>query len=874
MGCDGSRIRHRMGIGCRIVLGCLMLLVGVPRTAHTQTALPDTAARPSPLSVGDRLQMGIIDDVALSSEGRFAAYTVRRVVKRTPGEASGDRIRTATERRDLYVASVSGREPPRLLTRGTADAYDPAWHPDSDRLAFVRPVEGTPQIFVLPVGGGAPYQLTDVRHGATAPQWSPTGNQLLFASALPPASLERMEGTFGPTDRPGRTPQDTLVTLPPDTLIVLRDTATLDPVDTLAARPDGRLAPRPDQSPRAQVDTLTTAPADSIAGLLDLLKVRLDTLLQRPAVPTVPDPDGSLLQVRRWLGATQAHGPDVVSHPLPASSIDPTPRYQHYFLVSVPNGIGQRTPPRPTPRRITSGFRTYADAVWLPTGAQIIVSASPPADVPRSRVSERNLYLVSTYGGPMDRLLHIPGMALRQPRITSDGTTVAFLTEALDDPYTPTEIGVFPLDGRTPPTVISGAFDHAIRSIRWSPDGWHLYTTPLADDGIPLVRFTPFAHPDSIPVLPASARLPASRDSFHTTEITAPPVPLERLTDPLRHVSGFDVSDASVVYAARDWNRLPELYANTVSFRRERQLSRLHPDALQQRATRITVDTVNALRTDSVQVRGWLLHSRDTVRTPRPLLVDLSPVPTTLDRWHQRRVWAARGLAVLAVAPPQIRDGAPVPWPTLQTEVEALLRAAVSPTTDGPTGRPIDGSRVGVVGRGSYAPLAAWLTAHTDRFRVAIVDGGLVTPDDNLGVGRDSLRWARHIGGMPWDGPVLPTTRDSAAAALYVQALRPLLASDTTALPPRVLLERRDPLAYAPRMDTPLLLLTTEGTPRATQTERLYRRLTVLRHPVEMARYPSGNALGHRLDRLVRIYEFSHRFLTSRPDASPNLPIR
>ena len=51
------------------------------------------------------------------------------------------------------VVDGSGLFPPRQLTRGRSSATSPAWHPDGDLIAFVRTVDGKPQIFLLPLLG-------------------------------------------------------------------------------------------------------------------------------------------------------------------------------------------------------------------------------------------------------------------------------------------------------------------------------------------------------------------------------------------------------------------------------------------------------------------------------------------------------------------------------------------------------------------------------------------------------------------------------------------------------------------------------------------------------------------------------------------------
>lgn len=74
-----------------------------------------------------------------------------------------------------------GAPQPVQVTRGSADVA-PAWSPTGDRIAFLRAVDGPPQVWVLPVTGGEPRQLTTLPLGAGAPAWSPDGASIAFSA--------------------------------------------------------------------------------------------------------------------------------------------------------------------------------------------------------------------------------------------------------------------------------------------------------------------------------------------------------------------------------------------------------------------------------------------------------------------------------------------------------------------------------------------------------------------------------------------------------------------------------------------------------------------------------------------------------------------
>lgn len=95
--------------------------------------------------------------------------------------------------RQIWAAPVDGSEPPRRLTSGARDSR-PAWSPDGRWLAFVRdpgPAAkardegerdkgvGRPQVWLLPLAGGEPVQLTTAAQGAGDPVWAPDSRSLL-----------------------------------------------------------------------------------------------------------------------------------------------------------------------------------------------------------------------------------------------------------------------------------------------------------------------------------------------------------------------------------------------------------------------------------------------------------------------------------------------------------------------------------------------------------------------------------------------------------------------------------------------------------------------------------------------------------------------
>ena len=113
-----------------------------------------------------------IDAHRLSPDGRWLVY-VRRSV------ASG------AYRRHLWRVSAGGG-PSRQLTSGAVLDTEPAISPDGRLVAFLRapadpdakPADRDAQVHVVPAGGGVPWALGRLPHGASGVAWSPDGRTL------------------------------------------------------------------------------------------------------------------------------------------------------------------------------------------------------------------------------------------------------------------------------------------------------------------------------------------------------------------------------------------------------------------------------------------------------------------------------------------------------------------------------------------------------------------------------------------------------------------------------------------------------------------------------------------------------------------------
>ena len=865
-----------------ILLGLLLS----PNGALAQTEAPGEDA----ITATDLLRVQQISDVTISPDGRTAAYVVTSIVETPEGE------RPYAYRRQLYSVPANGRSAPMILTRSEAPSTQPAWHPDSDRIAFVRPVNGTPQVFILPAFGGEPYQLTDMPHGATSPSWSPGGNQLLFASSVP-RNVVAEEIAVGDTfddERSRRTAADTLAGTEVQTQIILRDSVTLDALDTL---PVG---------------------SDSVQILADSLNARIDTVRQTVDIDAPADPDGSLLQVRKWLGERRSANDPKVMNRLDFQgerSLDPKLSFRHHFVVDVPSGVMSGSPERPEPRAVTSGFRNYGSASWLPSGSQIIVSGTPPTEVHPDRVRQRDLYVSEVPGvgerPDVRRLLRIERHALYNPKVTSDGTTIAFAASSLDQSgYAQTEIGLFALDGQTKPRLITTEHDRSISQMKWSPDGWYLYAVNASEGGFPLIRFAPFARPNApsdttgadetdkaeAPAVKQAAPNDSGTDVFTVDSTMVTPVKPEVLTGATQGIRSFDATDATLVYTATSVSNPYELYTSTVRGSRARAISSHNASWLRDKT--IAGHRKIEVMSNTQQIDAWVIRPPGLSEGENaPLLVEMHGGPSAMwgpgeaTMWHEFQMLAARGYAIV-YANPRGSGGYGLDFKAANFQDwgtgpmnDVLAAADVAAELEW-----IDGERQVLTG-GSYAGyLTAWIVSQTDRFDAAVAQRGVYDLATFFGEGNAWRLVPTHFGGYPWEGAYPSAARDSARRdslqmpvdSTYFRADAPRgfgldsLIVDSLRMAPRDALLRNSPQTYVRDIQTPLLILHADDDLRTgvIQSELLYKSLKVLGREVEYVRYPNaGHDLSrtgdpqHRVDRLLRIYEFLTRWTSGEAES-------
>ncbi|HTU68705.1 MAG TPA: S9 family peptidase [Candidatus Baltobacteraceae bacterium] len=142
-----------------------------------------------PVRAEDLFALSLVSAPAISPNGRLVAFVVARM--------NGPKDRYD---RNVWLVSTSGGASYPITRDGVSDS--PVWAPD-DRLAFVRSVNGVPQIFAYDPSKRTTAQLTHLAAGAYDPIWSHDGKRIAFASVTvdrqPPAQIDFAAAGFTPS---------------------------------------------------------------------------------------------------------------------------------------------------------------------------------------------------------------------------------------------------------------------------------------------------------------------------------------------------------------------------------------------------------------------------------------------------------------------------------------------------------------------------------------------------------------------------------------------------------------------------------------------------------------------------------------------------
>jgi dipeptidyl aminopeptidase/acylaminoacyl peptidase len=488
-------------------------------------------------------------------------------------------------------------------------------------------------------------------------------------------------------------------------------------------------------------------------------------------------------------------------------------RPQHVYVIAADGS----TPAR----NLTPGDFQFSRPAWTPESSALVVAGAAHDTWDLDRRTD--LHLVDVESGTRRPVTGTTGV-FGSPTVSPDGARVAFI--GTDDPDT------YPRNHHV-----------AVKGLEEEQHTWVSHDLDRT--------FSPFPE-GRPPIWLDDERLLVSaenRGDIHLFTLAADGgAAPEPVWDGTGCVTGFDAAAGTVVFTLSTDTRPGELYV--VEGEKPRRLTDLTShfarEARLQEYERLTVPSTDG----TVDVDAWLLrpHDFEEGRT-YPLLLNVHGGPFSQygNRFFDEVQMQARaGYAVLwcnprgssgreeafgrAIAGPSIGGSG---WGTVDYEdVMAVLDHALEHHAF------IDRDRLGILG-GSYGGyMTSWAVSHTDRFRAACSERAA----NNL----LSLEWASDAAGAfrTWFGV---SHLDDPEAYL-----------------------RHSPVSYVRDIDTPLLIMHSEGDLRCPveQADQLFVSLRMLGKDVEMVRFTGeshelsrSGTPAHRRQRAEIILEYFDRHL-------------
>jgi dipeptidyl aminopeptidase/acylaminoacyl peptidase len=135
---------------------------------------PALFAQKQPFTVDTMLKLARINEPVLSPDGTQVAFTVQKVD-----------LDKNTKPSQVYVVPVLGGAPRQLTTTGDTNER-PRWSPDSKQIFFTSNRSGSSQIWVMNADGSNARQITRFAAEAGGILLSPDGKKIVFLSSVYP----------------------------------------------------------------------------------------------------------------------------------------------------------------------------------------------------------------------------------------------------------------------------------------------------------------------------------------------------------------------------------------------------------------------------------------------------------------------------------------------------------------------------------------------------------------------------------------------------------------------------------------------------------------------------------------------------------------
>jgi dipeptidyl aminopeptidase/acylaminoacyl peptidase len=385
-----------------------------------------------PVVTSDILKIKTMGQIDISQDGKRAVFVVTSMDK--------DEKEEYRYNSHLWMIDLDNLTLPRQLTFGERRDNSPVWAPDSTRIAFVRPHENRPQIWILSMEGGEAYRVTSSEFGAFSPQWSPDGTKLLYSASIPEWASE--SGPSWPYERPGR---------------VWRDAPNWQKIEQ-------------DKKKKS----------DDKAAAGEQAKTTEEEPIQ--AEPVKADPDGTMEEIRAWLEKNASKGdPNVITRTnfQAERQLQQGISFSHLFVCPA------EADARAT--QLTEGMQSFYGADWSPDGHSLVCSSVKYKNHP-DRTIDGDIWMLKSDGSEAQLLLDWEGYMVYSPIFSPDGKTLLFMAADQNDyVYAMRQLATMDLATKEP-RPLTFDFDRSVSDYYWSADGRFVYFVAPDKGDFPLFR--------------------------------------------------------------------------------------------------------------------------------------------------------------------------------------------------------------------------------------------------------------------------------------------------------------------------------------------------------------------------------------------------